>query len=100
MAVLEDLLGSGKQGDGVVIFTKNFTKNLFQSIQGDPRQVLLVKAFVGKVKLFPKGFPVKEGFSMKSKDVVGGGEYGCEVIDQGSRPIKDEIAYQWEKKPR
>ena len=43
--------------------------------------MFFVKALIGKVELFTKSFPVKEGLSVKSKDVIGGGQYGGEVVD-------------------
>lgn len=78
----------------MVVLTKDFSKDLFQSIQSDSGQVFLIKALVGKVELFPEGFPVKGRFSVKVKDVVGGDQDGCEVVDQGSRPVEDEISDQ------
>jgi hypothetical protein len=98
VAVLEDISSSRKKGNGVVVFSKDFAENLFQSFQGYPGQVFLVKPFVGKIKLFPKGFPVKEWFSVKRKDVVGGGQYGREIVDESSRPVKDEITNQWKRR--
>jgi hypothetical protein len=43
--------------------------------------VFFVKALIGEVELFPKGFPIKQGLSVESEDVIGGGQYGCEVVD-------------------
>jgi hypothetical protein len=30
--------------------------------------------------------------------VIGGGEYGCEVVDESSGPVKDEISDQWKSR--
>ena len=94
MAILQDLLGTGEEKNGVVVFSKNFAKYLFQSLEGNVRQVLFVKSFVRQVELFPKCFSVKERFAVEAKDVVGGGQDWGEVVDQGARPVEDEVAYQ------
>ena len=94
MAILQDLLGTGEERDGVVVFSKNFAKYLFQSLEGNTRQVLFVKSFVRQVELFSKRFSVKERFAVEAKDVVGGGQDCGEVVDQGARPVEDEVAYQ------
>lgn len=94
MAILQDLLGTGEEGDGVVVFSENLAKYLFQSCQSNAGQVLLVKSFVREVKLFPKSFSIKERFSMQTENVVGGNQDRSEVISQGSRPVEDEVAYQ------
>jgi hypothetical protein len=30
--------------------------------------------------------------------VIGGGEYGCEIVDESSGPVKDEISDQWKRR--
>jgi hypothetical protein len=53
---------------------------------------------IGEVELFTKSFPVKERLAVKSKDVIGGGQDGCEVVDESSGPVKDEISDQWKSR--
>ena len=65
----------------MVVLAKDFAEYLFEAFQGNSRQVFLVKALIGEVKLFTKRFPVKEGLSVESEDVVGGGQDGCEVVN-------------------
>ena len=60
--------------------------------------MLFVKALIGEVELFPKGFPVKEWLSVESEDVIGGCQDGCEVVDESSGPVKDEISDQWRRR--
>ena len=60
--------------------------------------MFFVKALIGEVELFTKGFPVEERLAVESKDVVGGGQYGCEVVDESSGPVKDEISDQWKSR--
>ena len=57
--------------------------------------MFFVKALIGEVELFTKGFPVEERLAVESEDVIGGSQYGCEVVDESSRPVKDEISDQW-----
>jgi hypothetical protein len=30
--------------------------------------------------------------------VIGGGQYGCEIVDESSGPVKDEISDQWKRR--
>jgi len=46
--------------------------------------MFFVKALIGEVELFAKSFPVKERLTVESEYVIGGGQYGCEVVDQSS----------------
>jgi hypothetical protein len=43
--------------------------------------MFFVKALIGKVELFTKGFSVKERLSVEPEDVIGGSQDGGEVID-------------------
>ena len=81
-----------------MVFTKDFTEYLFEPFQGNSGQVFFVKALIGEVELFAKGFSVKERLSVESEDVIGGGEYGCEIVDESSGPVKDEISDQWKSR--
>ena len=60
--------------------------------------MFFVKALIGEVELFSKSLPVKGGLAVESEDVIGGGEYGCEVVDESSGPVKDEISDQWKSR--
>jgi hypothetical protein len=60
--------------------------------------MFFIKALIGEVELFTKSFPVKERLAVKSKDVIGGGQDGCEVVDESSGPVKDEISDQWKSR--
>jgi len=60
--------------------------------------MFLVKALIGEVELFTKSLPVKERLAVESEDVIGGGEYGREVVDESSGPVKDEISDQWKSR--
>ncbi len=60
--------------------------------------MFFVKALIGEVELFSKSLPVKERLAVESEDVIGGGEYGCEVVNESSRPVKDEISDQWKSR--
>lgn len=60
--------------------------------------MFFVKALIGEVELFTEGFPVKEGLTVESEDVIGRGQYGCEVVDESSGPVKDEISDQWKRR--
>jgi hypothetical protein len=53
---------------------------------------------IGEVELFTKSFPVKERLPVESEDVIGGGQYGCEIVDESSGPVKDEISDQWKRR--
>ena len=79
----------------MVVLPKDFAEYSFEAFQGNSGQVLLVKALIGKVELLTEGFPVKEGLPVESEDMIGGGQYGCEVVDESSGPVKDEISDQW-----
>ena len=57
--------------------------------------MFFVKALIGKVELFTEGFSVKEGLPVESEDVIGGGQDGCEVVNESSGPVKDKISDQW-----
>ncbi len=54
--------------------------------------VLLIKALVGQVELFPESLAIKRGFAVGGKDPVGGLQNGGKVVDKGAGPIEDEIA--------
>ena len=82
----------------MVMLTKDFAEYLFEPFQGNSGQVFFVKAFIGEVELFTKSFPVKEGLPMESEDVIGGCQDGCEVVDERSGPVKDEISDQWKRR--
>jgi hypothetical protein len=82
----------------VVVLAKYFAEYLFEAFQGNSRQVFLVKALRGQVELFAKGFPVKEGLSVESEDVVGGSQDRGEVIHECPRPVEDEIADQGKRR--
>ena len=62
--------------------------------------MFFVKALIGEVELFAKGFSVKERLSVESEDVIGGGQYGGEVVDESSGPVKDEISDQWKSRQK
>ena len=82
----------------MVMFAKDFAEYLFKPFQGNSGQVFFVKALIGEVELFSKSLPVKERLAVESEDVIGGGEYGCEVVDESSGPVKDEISDQWKSR--
>ena len=82
----------------MVVLAKDFAEYLFEPFQGNSGQVFFVKAFIGEVELFTKSFPVKEGLPMESEDVIGGCQDGCEVVDERSGPVKDEISDQWRRR--
>jgi hypothetical protein len=60
--------------------------------------MIFVKALIGEVELFAKSFAVKERLPVESEDVIGGGQYGGEVVDESSGPVKDEISDQWKRR--
>ena len=76
----------------MVEFTKNLPEDLFQLLDRGVRNVLLVKAFVGKVELFPEGLAVKGRLTMGSENAIGGFQDGGEVVDEGARPVEDQIS--------
>jgi hypothetical protein len=43
----------------VVVLAEDLAEYLFEPFQGNTREVFFVKALIGKVELFPKGFPIK-----------------------------------------
>jgi hypothetical protein len=81
-----------------MVFTKDFTEYLFEPFQGNSGQVFFVKALIGEVELFAKGFSVKERLSVESEDVVGGSQDRGEVIHECARPVEDEIADQGKRR--
>ena len=81
----------------MVVLAKDFAEYLFETIQGNSGQVFLVKALIGEVEPFTKSFPVKERLPVESEDVIGGGQYGGEIVDESSGPVKDEISDQWKR---
>ena len=98
VTVLKNLFGSRQEGNRVVVLAEDLAEYLFEPFQGNTREVFFVKALIGEVELFTEGFPVKERLSVESEDVIGGGEYGCEVVDESSGPVKDEISDQWKSR--
>jgi hypothetical protein len=65
----------------VVVLAEDLAEYLFEPFQGNTREVFFVKALIGKVELFTKGFPIKQGLSVQSEDVIGGCKDRREVID-------------------
>jgi hypothetical protein len=84
----------------VVVLAEDLAEYLFEPFQGNTREVFFVKALIGKVELFPKGFPIKQGLSVESEDVVGGGKDGREVVHECPRPIEDEITDQGKRRKK
>ena len=82
----------------MVVLTKDFAEYLFEPFQGNSGQVFFVKALIGEVELLSKSLPVEERLAVESENVIGGGEYGCEVVDESSGPVKDEISDQWKRR--
>ena len=82
----------------MVVLAEDLAEYLFEPFQGNTREVFFVKALIGKVELFPKGFPIKQGLSVQSEDVIGGCKDRREVIHKCPRPIEDEITDQGKRR--
>jgi len=81
VTVLKNFFGSRQKGNRVVVLAEDLAEYLFEAFQGNSRQVFFVKALIGEVELFTKGFPVKKGLSVKSEYVVCGCNDRREVVD-------------------
>ena len=82
----------------MVVLPKDFAEYPFEAFKGNSGKMLFIKALIGEVELFTKGFPIKERLTVESEDVIGGGQYGCEIVDESSGPVKDEISDQWKRR--
>jgi hypothetical protein len=81
VTVLKNIFGSRQEGNRVVVLAEDLAEYLFEPFKGNTREVFFVKALIGKVELFPKGFPIKQGLSVQSEDVIGGCKDRREVVD-------------------
>ena len=87
----EEVSGIGEGSDEVFGFEEGFFEEDLEFLERHFREMLGVESVVGEAEVFLKAFGGEGVLSVVLEDGIGGRESGLQVVDEGSRPVENEI---------
>ena len=87
----EEVSGIGEGGDEVFGLEEGFFEEDLEFLERHFREMLGVESVVGEAEVFLEALWGEGVFSVMLEDRIGSGESGLQVVDEGSRPVENEI---------